>query len=68
VRARTQALRRTLLDKMAVAYAEVQRQPSSIFPEVKNRRLTGRRRAVSIRKKLRRENALLGYPPTKSLP
>jgi hypothetical protein len=30
-----QALRRTLLDKVAVAYAEAQRQPSSIFPEVK---------------------------------
>jgi hypothetical protein len=48
------------------AYAEVQRQPSDIFPEHKNRRSPAAAEP-SRSVKLIRENALLGYPPTKPL-
>jgi hypothetical protein len=57
-------MRRTVVGQYGgAASAEVQRQPSDIFLEHKNQRLTGRRRAVSIGsnsdKKTRRWDARL---------
>jgi hypothetical protein len=61
-------MRRTVVGQYGgAASAEVQRQPSDIFRNTKIDASPAAAEPSRSVKKLRRENALLGYPPTRPL-